>query len=225
MKSGLLLFFIIFTRSAFALYGNNVTVSNDAFVVSLVLNDRNNPGTNFFCNGVLISPTKVLTAGHCIDVLGVEVYNLSHELVYRPELVNVKVGRETFRAKSVAIAPSYFEGIGFETEDLAIIELSRAVTNVTPVKFLPRSLVRKNISMTMIARGRKVDGTIISMRQFAKTGVLFLQGASGACKGDSGGAIVVKQNGEPRLAGILMYSGEGACEKKTGYGYLPKLVL
>lgn len=222
MKSGLFLLLIVFAQSAFALYGKNVTTSNDGFVVSLILNDSQNPDTKFFCNGVLISPTKVLTAGHCIDGLGVEVYDESQTLVYRPELMNVKAGKEIIRAKSVMIAPSYYEGIGHDTQDLAIIELTRPVANVTPVKFLPKPFIQKNLAVTLIARGKKVDGTVISVRQYQKTAVMFLNGASGACRGDSGGAIVVQQNGEPKLAGILMYSGDGVCDQKTGYGHLPR---
>lgn len=222
MKKGFFLLLLLVSQSAFALYGKNVTTSSDSFVVSLFLNDQQNPETNFFCNGVLISPTKVLTAGHCIDGIGIELYETSHELIYRPELVNVKVGKDLIRAKSISLAPSYFEGTGFEAEDLAIVELSKPITGVMPIKFLPKMSVQKNLGVTLIARGKKVDGLIISVKQFLKTGILFIHGSSGACRGDSGGAIIVKQNGEPKLAGILMYSGEGACDQKAGYGHLPK---
>lgn len=222
MKSGLFLLLLIFAQSAFALYGKDVTTSNEGYVVSLLLNDAENPGTKFFCNGVLISPTKVLTAGHCIDGLGVDVYDESQTLVYRPKLLNVKAGKEIIRAKLVTIAPSYYEGIGHDTEDLAIIELTRPVTNVTPVKFLPKPMIQKNLAVTLIARGKKVSGSVVSVRQYLKTAVMFLNGSSGACRGDSGGAIIVNQNGEPKLAGILMYNGEGQCDQKTGYAHLPK---
>ena len=62
MKHGLLFLILFFVQNALALYGAKVEVSVDSYVVSLHSNGKK------FCNGLLISATKVLTAGHCIDV-------------------------------------------------------------------------------------------------------------------------------------------------------------
>lgn len=224
MKHGLFLFLIFFVQSAFALYGGNVEVSKDEFVVSLHLRDSNNPDRNYFCQGVLVSPTKVLTAGHCIDAFGIDVYNMSHALEYTPELVWVKVGGKLHRAKSVTLSSNYFNGNGYESEDLALIELV-APTIVTPIKFASKKDLINNQKLTLIARGKKVESTLMFARSFGTAAALFLNKSSGACLGDSGGAIVLKKNGQQLLAGILMYSGEGQCDRKSGYGYFPKFNL
>ena len=46
---------------------NSSTISA---VVTLHLNDPDNPEYDSFCSGVLVAPDKVLTTGHCIAVMG-----------------------------------------------------------------------------------------------------------------------------------------------------------
>jgi secreted trypsin-like serine protease len=220
MKYGLLFLLLLITQSAFALYGEKLEASNDSFVVSLHLRDQDNKQVDYFCQGVLIASNKVLTAGHCIDALGVDLYEMSHALEYRPELVWVKVGNKLHRAKTVTLAPSYFEG-GYEAEDLAMIELERP-TQVQPIKIASKSDLKNNLKLTLIARQKKVESSLLFARAYGPVAALFLNKVSGACQGDSGGAIVLKKNGQQLLAGILMYSGEGECDRQTGYGYFPK---
>lgn len=224
MKHGLFLLLIFFVQSAFALYGEKVEVSKDEFVVSLHLRDSANPDRNYFCQGVLIAANKVLTAGHCIDAFGVDVYEMSHALEYNPELVWVKVGNKLHRAKSVTLAPNYFDGNGYEAEDLALIELV-APTTVAPIKFASKNDLINGQKLSLIARNTKVDAKLLFARAYGPVAALFLDKSSGACQGDSGGAIVVKKNGQQLLAGILMYSGEGECDRKSGYGYFPKALF
>lgn len=222
MKHGLFFLLLLITQSAFALYGQKVEPSQDAFVVSLHLRDPDNTDRDYFCQGVLVAANKVLTAGHCIDAFGGEVYSMSHALVYRPELVYVKVGNKLHRAKTVTLSPTYFEGNGFEAEDLAMIELVQP-TIVTPIKLASKNDLVNNTKLTLIARQKKVESSLLFARSYGSVAALFLNKTSGACQGDSGGAIVLKKNGQQLLAGILMYNGIGSCDRKSGYGYFPRL--
>lgn len=216
MKRGLLFFALFFVQNAFALYGGKVEVSFDSYVVSLHNNGKN------FCNGVLISPTLVLTAGHCIDGQGREEFDSSHGLIYQPEKLLVRFGSVYIKGKAVTFASSYFEGLGFDTEDLALIELAAPVKNVKSISFARKADLVNKTPVTLIARNRRVGGVLSHVRNYGAVAVLFIDKASGACLGDSGGAIVINKNGEPKLAGILMYNGEANCEVQTGYGYFPK---
>ena len=220
MKHGLFFLLLLIAQSAFALYGGKVVPSNDQFVVSLHLRDSENSDKDYFCQGVLIASNKVLTAGHCIDSFGGEVYSMSHALEYRPELVWVKVGGKLHRAKSVTLSPKYFEGNGFEAEDLALIELAQP-TNVAPIKIASKNDLVNKQKLTLIARGRKVDSTLLFARTYGTSAVLFTDKNSGACLGDSGGAVIINEKGQQMLAGILIYNGEGSCDRKTGYSYFP----
>lgn len=216
MKHGLLFLSLFFVQNAFALYGARVEVATESYVVSL------HNGGKIFCSGVLISPTKVLTAGHCIDVQGQEEFGNSHGLVYEPEKLIVKVGGLNVRARAVTLSSSYFEGVGFDAEDLALIELSTPVKNVKPITLARKIDLVNQTKVTLIARNKKVSGVLSFARSYGAVTALFIDKASGACLGDSGGAIVLNKNGEPKLAGILMYSGEQTCMRKTSFGYFPK---
>lgn len=222
MKYGLLFLLLLIAQNAFALYGSKVQEANEGYVVSLYLNDQNHPDKGFFCNGVLISSTKVLTAGHCIDAMGLDVYEMSQALVYKPSRIKVSVGGKMIRAKSVTFSDSYFESSGYEASDLALIELSSTVSNVSPVRIAGRNLLTNGRKLTLIARGSKVDTKLIQARNYAQNSILFLDKEAGACAGDSGGAIVVNEKGQQMLAGILMYDGGRTCYKKTGYGQFPR---
>lgn len=222
MKYGLLFLLILLSQNAFGLYGPKIEQSNEAFVVSLHLNDKEKPDRGYFCSGVLIAPTKILTAGHCIDATGLDVYEMSQALVYRPQLLKIQVGQEMLRAKSVTFAGSYFEGSGFDAEDLALIELVAPVKGVTPIQIAAKNSLKAGQKLSLIARGYKVETTLTQVRNFQNASILILDKDGGACAGDSGGAIVIKENGPPKLAGILMYDGGRTCYKKSGYGYFPK---
>lgn len=222
MRHGLLLVLILFAENSFALYGNAVKTAKEKFVVSLSLDEKHKPGFEDFCSGVLISPTEVITAGHCINGIGHMAFGMSMALVYRPYHLLIEVGGEEISANSVTYSPDYFESIGFEGEDLALIHLSKTVTFVRPIKITSRKL-NPGLRLTLIARERKVETQLIGSRTFGNADVLFLDKGAGACPGDSGGAVVLQdKSGEHELAGILMYEGMEKCERKTGYAYFPK---
>lgn len=221
MKYGLFLL-MFFAQSAFALYGAKVESASAPFVVSLHLRDSDFPQYDFFCNGVLISPTKVLTAGHCIDGMSLNVYDYSHGFIYSPHVLAVKVGGKLIRANSVTLSPSYFESQGLDAEDLAVIELSRPVTNVSPIAFASKAAVTKERNVTLIASGKQTTAFRSVFRRFGGNDVLIINESAGTCRGDSGGAVVINENGQQKLAGILIYDGDGNCDRKTNYAFYPR---
>lgn len=213
----LFFFLVAISDLSHALYGGRA-LSNQSLdaIVSIHLNDPSEPKYDEFCSGVLIAADKVLTTGHCMEVMATEVYEQWNLFSYEPELLKVKIKGVKVDVADVVIAPTYTEAQGFEGEDLAIIKLKRPVSNVKPLKLFSKSALRVNMPVSLVARRKIADTTIKSLKSYAGNLVIFTEGSrAGVCQGDSGGALVVKSGTEYYLAGILS-AQEPGCVKQTG---------
>lgn len=219
MNLKLLLFVALISISdlSHALYGaRTISPSQFSAVVTIHLNDPEKPESDSFCSGVLIAADKILTTGHCIEVMGTELYEQWNMFAYEPNLIKIKVGNVKYEVADVTLAPSYTEAVGYEGEDLAIIKLKKPLTNVTPIKIAARNTLNAGMSVTMVARGKMAETTITAVKSYAGNTVIFTDGAkAGTCEGDSGGALLVKKTDGYYLAGILSAQTEG-CFKQTG---------
>lgn len=74
---------------------------------------------NFICSGTLIDSTHVLTAGHCLD--DATTAN-----------VTFTVGGNTYSGASWTVDPNYDDTNSFFGNDMSVLTLSSAVSNVTP---------------------------------------------------------------------------------------------
>src|SRR5690606_34854829 len=116
-------FLMILTHSSYALYGaQKLSGSTFDAVVTLHLNDPDHPEYDSFCSGVLVAPDKVLTTGHCVEVLATEVYEQWNLFAYEPDLIKVKIKGTKVDVADVILAPGYTEAPGYEGEDLALIK-------------------------------------------------------------------------------------------------------
>ena len=208
-----------------ALYGaRTITPSQFSAVVTIHLNDSEKPEYDSFCSGVLVAPDKVLTTGHCIEVVGSELYEKWNILTYEPNLIKIKAGGVKYEVADVIIAPSYTEAVGFEGEDLAIITLKKPLTNIRPIKMVSKGSLKAGLAVTMVARDKMANSTIIAVKSYAGNLVVFTDGTkSGVCEGDSGGALLVKIGNDLALAGILSAQSEG-CERQTGTSIFPRIL-
>jgi secreted trypsin-like serine protease len=208
-----------------ALYGaRSITPSQFSAVVTIHLNDKEKPEYDSFCSGVLVAPDKVLTTGHCIEVIGSELYEKWNILTYEPNLIKIKAGGVKYEVADVIIAPSYTEAVGFEGEDLAIITLKKPLTNIRPIKMASKASLKAGLAVTMVARGKMANSTITAVKSYAGNLVVFTDGTkSGVCEGDSGGALLVKIGNEQVLAAILSAQSEG-CERQTGTSIFPRIL-
>lgn len=162
--------------------------------------------TGYGCSGTLIAPQFVLTAAHCAE----GVSNTGGRFM---------IGNEEYRTSRVILHPRYnADQIGSDTaNDIAIFQLDRPVTNVTPSPIY-RSNPAVGQALTLVGFGYGGTGTsgsdgIYGVKRSGTTSIDRVSSTliswdfdnnseSNTAPGDSGGAGFINVGGINYLAGV-----------------------
>ncbi|MBT2363836.1 serine protease [Streptomyces sp. ISL-10] len=224
--------------------GYEVRAQDSPWVVALSSRDRFGPTrAGQFCGGVVVAPTKVMTAAHCLSnaVLGKDVSAVRDlRVISGRSKLDAGGGRE-IAVRSSRVSPAYEPNTN--SADLALLTLAEALpqASVLPVAKAGEAVYETGTGATVYGWGDTIGGgryapTLRAARvsvlpddtcekaypgglggRYKKTTMLCAgdpQGGHDACQGDSGGPLIA----QGRLIGIVSWgSGCGRPEAPGVY--------
>ncbi len=176
----------------------------------------------WFCSGVLVAESLVLTAGHCIDRRPTAPYLVALNAVNEDALGAADI----IQARKVVVHPEY---LSMRIHDVACIVLAQS-SRVAPVPIASAADMNSAFEVTLVGFGncdykstrgfgiqRKVSVDITAIRRSAngqldeaeselgfESDYEFVAGGEGydSCNGDSGGPAYVTLNGSKKVGGL-----------------------
>lgn len=158
------------------------------------------------CSGTLVSPTAVLTAGHCANLIGTsDKYAVAFGSDASQPTRRVQVVEQVTHPQYTAMGAPY---------DFAMLRLAQPVTDVAPAVLgtaplsqadvgAPIRHVGFGVSDEAAGTGRGIKRTVTYAITEVDPDVVWSGGSGQTCEGDSGGPGFLGRDGGEQLVGVV----------------------
>jgi hypothetical protein len=173
------------------------------------------------CSAVLIGPDELVTAAHCFDggasIVRAEFRDSSRDVAHL-EVDHVRI--DPVYASAVASGKALASNPGLASNDIAHVTLSVAVEDRDPVRLAAMTNPRRGQLLGIVGYGdiglgagtkrfaqshigQYVESLKVGDDRFENLLLLDSQSGTGACPGDSGGGVFVKDDSGYALVGLV----------------------
>jgi hypothetical protein len=210
--------------------GSDVNANNESTLYAVTGNRRDSfraavlitLSTGHTCSGILVSSNRILTAAHCFEK-GARLNNIEFKDMQSTQAINIGAAMTVLHPDFMAAlerGQSLEANPELAAVDIAVVRLHEVILSRPPVNFatddhLPQGKLVSLIGFGDAGRGsgigrfsqshvgRRIEDEVIDGVHFKNMLLLNSKSGTGACPGDSGAGLFIKDGNHYALLGIV----------------------
>lgn len=229
----------LYEKNSQAIYGGSPGLIHPAVGgIWVQVEFEDNQTTTERCTGTLIASRVVLTAAHCMNLL--KEKSISKEVTFEIDFpVDGLSQSSRYASYEVDVTKFYIhpDYKGTPTPDIGLFILKHPVLGVSPIPFFANTIGQAWLGKEVLLIGYGSTGAVSGRKYVTTTKITAIDGEArgfqfansiftksqntGTCVGDSGGPVLVEQNGVLQVLAVNSATfGPKLCEDATAISFL-----